>query len=159
MPSVIGDDVDFDPSFLFVGKAQILWGANHYSHRLSHNGRWLIWDKRCQIIPPRNQADCELAWCSDYGAARIFYHIWDGMVKDSERGQQREHPTQKPLAVMSWCMGFYPEARIVVDPFMGSGTTLRAAKDLGRKGIGIEIEECYCEIAARRMAQEVLNFA
>jgi DNA modification methylase len=66
------------------------------------------------------------------------------------------HPTQKPLELMSWCLSFYKDAETILDPFMGSGTTLRAAKDLGRKAIGIEIEEKYCEIAAKRMAQEVL---
>ena len=66
------------------------------------------------------------------------------------------HPTQKPLALMRWCLEFFPNAKTILDPFMGSGTTLRAAKDLGRKAIGIEIEERYCEIAAKRMVQEVL---
>jgi DNA modification methylase len=66
------------------------------------------------------------------------------------------HPTQKPLALIAWCLQFFPLAQTILDPFMGSGTTLRAAKDLGRKCIGIEIEEKYCEIAARRLAQEVL---
>ena len=70
----------------------------------------------------------------------------------------REHPTQKPLSLMCWCLGFAPDAKTILDPFMGSGTTLRAAKDLGRKAIGIEIEERYCEIAAKRMAQEVFSF-
>jgi len=155
-PPVRGNDVEFDPQHVLVGGLQILWGANHYAHRLPHNGRWLIWDKRCQIIPPRTQADCELAWCSDYGAARMFYHYWDGMVKQSEQGISREHPTQKPLALMTWCMGFAPDAQLVLDPYMGSGTTLRAVKDLGKRAVGIEIEEAYCEIAARRMRQEVL---
>jgi site-specific DNA-methyltransferase (adenine-specific) len=70
----------------------------------------------------------------------------------------RYHPTQKPEELMSWCLGFASEARTVLDPFMGSGTTLRAAKDLGCKAIGIEICEPYCEIAAKRMAQGVLEF-
>ena len=67
----------------------------------------------------------------------------------------QRHPTQKPDDLMRWIVGRAPDG-IVLDPFMGSGTTLRAAKDLGRKAVGIELEERYCEIAAKRMAQEVL---
>jgi site-specific DNA-methyltransferase (adenine-specific) len=72
-----------------------------------------------------------------------------------------DHPTQKPEQVMRWCMQLRWTAGTteILDPFMGSGTTLRAAKDLGRKAIGIEIEERYCEIAANRLAQECLQFA
>ena len=80
-------------------------------------------------------------------------------MKDSEKDVDRDHPTQKPIALMKWCMGFVPDAQTILDPFMGSGTTLRAAKDLGRKCIGIEIEEKYCEIAVRRLNQEVLPLA
>ena len=69
-------------------------------------------------------------------------------------GQQ--HPTQKPLEIMAWIVELSPPGTIL-DPFMGSGTTLRAAKDLGRKAIGIEIEEKYCEIAVKRLRQEVLG--
>jgi len=68
----------------------------------------------------------------------------------------REHIAQKPIEVMRWVMQIVPEGSTVVDPFMGSGTTLRAAKDSGLKAIGIEVDERYCEIAAKRMDQEVL---
>ena len=78
------------------------------------------------------------------------------MIRESEREVQRVHPTQKPIALMHWCLTWAMDAQTILDPFMGSGTTLRAAKDLGRKAIGIEIEEKYCEIAVRRLAQEVL---
>lgn len=159
MPAVVGDKEEFDPAFLLSAATRlILWGANHYAHKLPHRGQWLVWDKRCQIVPSRNQSDCELAWHSKPGADRIFYHLWDGMLKASERGVARYHPTQKAEAVMKWCMGFMPEAKTLLDPFMGSGTTLRAAKDLGLRAVGIEIEEKYCEIAVKRLRQQVLDF-
>ncbi len=65
------------------------------------------------------------------------------------------HPSQKPKHLITTIL-VYAGGRCILDPFMGSGTTLRAAKDLGRKAIGIEIEERYCEIAARRLEQETL---
>jgi DNA modification methylase len=104
-----------------------------------------VWNK-----PERgfSLAEAELAWTSRDNVVRVF----DGNRSDPGR----EHPTQKPIKLMTWCLSFFPDAASVLDPFMGSGTTLRAAKDLGRKAIGIEVEERYCEIAARRMRQEVL---
>ena len=78
-----------------------------------------------------------------------------GHVQVSWESQGREHPNQKPLSLIAYLISKHP-ANIILDPFMGSGTTLRACKDLGRQCIGIEIEEKYCEIAARRLGQEVL---
>lgn len=149
--AVTGDDEPFDPRWLLTHQNLVLWGANHYAHLLPVD-RWLVWDKRCGVIPERDTSDCEFAWARGTGGncARMFRHFWDGFNKQSERGQPRVHPTQKPIALMRWCIEFYPDARLICDPFMGSGTTLRAAKDLGRQAVGIEIEEHYCEIAARR---------
>ncbi len=73
-------------------------------------------------------------------------------------GELDGHPCPKPKGWAAGQIVLFPSAQTILDPFMGSGTTLRAAKDLGRKAIGIEIEEKYCEIAARRMEQEVLPF-
>ena len=73
------------------------------------------------------------------------------MLKDSERGVARVHPTQKPIAVMEWCLGFLPNAKTILDPFMGSGTTLVACAKMGRHGIGIEIDPGYFDTACRRV--------
>jgi DNA modification methylase len=115
----------------------------------------LVWDKENGA---NGFADCELAWTNLKIAVRMIRHMWNGMLR--KNGEPREHPTQKPVDVMAWAIRQAPNNVItILDPFMGSGTTLRAAKDLGRKAIGIEIEEKYCEIAAKRMAQEVFDFA
>lgn len=156
--SVLGDGEPFDPSHLLGYPAIILWGGNHYAGRLPSARKWLVWDKR-EGGTSDDQADCELAWTNLAGPERLFAHRWRGMIKASERDERRVHPTQKPVALMAWCIGHVPDELQVCDPYMGSGTTLRAAKDLGRRAIGIELEERYCEIAANRLRQGVLNFS
>ena len=98
-------------------------------------------------------ADGEVAWTSRDRAMRIFRYRWNGFLVDPTSSDDRVHPSQKPLALMKWCLTFFPLAKSILDPFMGSGTTLRAAKDEGDCGWD-EREEKYCEIAAKRMAQE-----
>jgi DNA modification methylase len=133
-----------------AAKFACIWGGNYFL--LPPSRGWLVWEK-----PERNftLAEAELAWTNK----DMVIRVWNG--PRSEPG--REHPTQKPLKLMKWCIekmggggGGGADMQTILDPFMGSGTTLRAAKDLGRKAIGIELEEKYCEIAVKRLRQEVL---
>ncbi len=90
----------------------------------------------------------------------VFRVTGGGSVGFQRDDNESDHVCPKPMNLWKKILNrFSDESETVLDPFMGSGTTLRAAKDLNRKAIGIEIEERYCEIAVRRMAQEVLQFA
>jgi site-specific DNA-methyltransferase (adenine-specific) len=153
---VFDDDQPFDPSHLLCYPRAVLWGANHFADRLPTSPSWIVWDK-CEGMASNDNADCEMAWTNLGGPARLFHHTWHGMIKASEKTSRRLHPTQKPVALMTWIINTWTEVgALVVDPYMGSGPTLRAAKDLGRRAIGIELEERYCEVAANRLRQEVL---
>lgn len=149
---IIRDDRPFDPS-PFLGQQVFCWGANHFAARLPGQGRWVVWDKR-DGVGFNDQSDIEIGWLSGPRRAdRIFSHLWSGYSKASERGIPREHPTQKPIALMEWCLGFLPNAHTILDPFMGSGTTLVACAKTGRAGIGIELDPGYFDIACRRVEE------
>lgn len=153
---VAGDSEAFDPSWLLTFPKAVLWGANHYAG-LPPSASWLVWDKRRGTTPDDN-ADCELAWTNLGGPVRIFSHLWRGVCRDSEAGQAPVHPTQKPVTLMLWCLALakLKPGALVLDPYMGSGPALFAAYLMNYRAIGIEIEERYCEIAAKRLQQEVL---
>jgi site-specific DNA-methyltransferase (adenine-specific) len=144
-----GNDRPFDPSPWLDFKECLLWGANHFAHRLKENGRWLVWDKRCGVIPERAQADCEMAWVRGYGAARMLRFMWDGICQDEKKGA-RYHPTEKPEAVMRWCLGFI-KSGAVLDPYMGSGSTGVACMQLGKRFTGVEIDPKYFDVACERI--------
>lgn len=157
-PPVYGDDSDFDPRWLLdIGGARILWGANHYAHRLPPQSGWLVWDK--ERPDDLDQATCELAWTDCVKGVRRFRHLWHGAMRASENDSSLLHPTQKPVELMQWCLSlrWTNDYRTVLDPYMGSGATLVASKNMSRRVIGIEIQEQYCEIAAERLSQGVLN--
>lgn len=154
---VIGDDKPFDPSFILaLNVPTILWGGNHFASKLPNMPSWLVWDKKCGTAT-NDFADCEIAWSNLGHPARCLPHLWNGMLKDSERGVERVHPTQKPVAVMKWCLRLiYKKASpeiTVTDLYMGSGTTLVACAKMGRRGIGIELEPKYFDIACRRVEE------
>ena len=152
---VIGDDEPLDPTWLAgFGERQIIFGVSHFVN-IPHAGRLLVWDKK-DGGSKDTFADVEVAWDSKRGKSEIIRHRQRGFICNFG-DISKKHPTQKPLSVMLWIIDNCTEPeQTIIDPFMGSGSTLRAAKDLNRKSIGIEIDEQYCEIAARRLAQEVL---
>ena len=146
---IIGDDAPFRPERWVDGPA-ILWGGNHFADKLPATQSWLVWDKRCSNYS-NDQADAEMAWTNLGFPARMFRHVWNGMLRGSESKTPRVHPTQKPVALMEWCLGFLPDASTILDPFMGSGTTLVACQRLGRSGTGIELDPDYFDIACKRV--------
>jgi len=159
---IIGDDLPFDPTHLLaLDCPSILWGGNHFCQHLPSSPGWLAWIKVLfdgafgTRQMNKKQAEMELAWTNCIARPKSFRHLWDGVFRDSESGT-RWHPAQKPVDLMSWCLGLIPEAKTVVDPYMGSGPVAKACKDRGLRYVGIELVEKYCEIAARRLAQEVL---
>lgn len=131
----------------------ILWGGNYFADLLPMGKKWLVWDK-CQTMP--SFSDAELAWTNLEGSAVKMFR-WNGSGLMAVE-QNRSHPTQKPLGLFKWCLSLFPDAQSVLDPFLGSGTTLVAAKAMGLTGVGIELHEPYCEIAAKRLSQEVFDF-
>jgi site-specific DNA-methyltransferase (adenine-specific) len=150
-PRVVGDDKPFDPTPWLDFDEVILWGANHYAARLPV-GTTLVWVKRYDDGFGSFLSDAEVAW--QKGGHGVYCFREAGYAGNEERF----HPTQKPLSVMRWCVA-RTESATIYDPFAGSGSTLVAAKSLGRRAIGIEIEERWCEVAASRCSQEVLGLS
>lgn len=134
-------------------KHQIIFGGNYY--HLPPASCWLVWDKD---NGGSDFADCELAWTNLKKAVRKITYRWNGMLQQPGRPKEkRVHPTQKPEPVMVWALQHAPhDVRTVLDPFMGSGTTLVACKRLGKSAMGIELDERYCEMAAERLRQGAL---
>ena len=129
-----------------VSQNQIVWGGNYFG--LPPCEKPLCWDK---VRPnQKNASEWEYAWTSMRGRAQLFKHCANGgfILKEP-----RQHPTQKPLPLMEWCIGFFKESKTILDPFMGSGTTGVAAIKTGRKFVGIELDAGYCEIAKKRIME------
>lgn len=125
---------------LDISDNQIIWGGNYFADLLPPTMRWLVWDKGQRI----SQSDGELAWTSYQKALRICTMNRVELLKDGT-----QHPTQKPVKLMEWTLGFTEGT--ILDPFMGSGTTLYACQRMGRSGTGIELDPEYFEIACKRV--------
>lgn len=155
---IAGDGRPFDPSHLLGFPHVALWGANHYAHALPV-GTWLVWVKKHEHLYGTFLSDAELAWESGGHGVYCQSLPFPPPTRKAEAGCFGVHPTQKPLGLMEWCIRRSDSALAVLDPYAGSGTTLVAAKRVGRVAVGIELDERYCEIAAKRCSQEVLDLA
>lgn len=132
---------------LAAGDQAIIWGGNYFADMLPVGGRWLVWDK-CNTMP--SFSDAELAWTTILGAATKMYALCVAGPMAHQDGP-RVHPTQKPVRLLRWCLTFAPGAKLVCDPFMGSGSTGVAAVQDGRSFIGIERDRAYFDIACQRL--------
>ena len=130
----------FDEIFR-VSKDQVIWGGNYFTEHLPPSRCFYIWDK---VQPEKfSSAMVEMAWVSKQAPAKMF--------RQRVTAFKKFHPTTKPLNLIEWCLGFFPDAITVIDPFMGSGTTGVACKNLNKKFIGIEKDASYFEIAKQRI--------
>lgn len=132
--------------FIWPKCKHIIWGGNYFTDQLPQSNFWLVWDKQ-NTMP--THSDCELAWTDlpRNSVKRLVYMQNGCMSKEKERF----HPTQKAVGVMEWCLEFLPESDLILDPFMGSGTTGVTCAKLGRKFIGIELDSSYFDIACQRI--------
>jgi DNA modification methylase len=148
---VIGDDSDFDPSFLLGWSDEVLlWGGDWYYNKLPPGGSWIVWDKRASVeadsIPG---APFEVCW-SKRRQARTFIRVpWGGWVNKESSETERWHPTQKPIQVMASAIEA-ANGEPVVDPFSGSGTTLIACEQNSRTCYAMELDPHYCDVILQR---------
>lgn len=143
---------NFLPTLIPQCANSIIFGGNFFA--LTPQRCWLVWDKD----NTGDFADAELAWTNLKMAVRLKKYRWNGMLQGNMKEKEaRFHPTQKPVPVMEWCLQLANPKGIIIDPFMGSGTTLIAAKNFSLQAIGIEREEKYCKAAVHRLAQRVLK--
>lgn len=150
---IVGDDntqTAVDAYNLCVGlhvESLIFWGAQFYADALAPSSAWIVWDKD---NGEGFFADGELAWTNRDKQLRIFRHQWKGMIRSSERGEKRVHPTQKPIALAVWCFENYGDPKLIIDLFGGSGSTLIACEKTKRKCFMMELDPHYCDVIVAR---------
>lgn len=143
---IVGDDEPFDPSPLLSFERVVLWGANYFAGWLPI-GTTLVWVKRNDYAFGTFLSDAEVAWMKGGQGVYCKRSIPQAMTND------RHHPTQKPVDIMAWCIeqAKTPADGVVLDPYMGSGSTGVACMKLGRRFVGIEIDPAHFATACRRI--------
>ena len=132
----------------FPDATLIFWGANYYCSTLPDGFGWLVWDKEKE---GETFSGAELAFVNKGVRLDVFRHRWHGMIKASEMGEKRLHPTQKPIALVNWSFKNYDAGKNILDLFLGSGTTMVASHQLNRKCYGMELDPKYCQVIVDRM--------
>jgi DNA modification methylase len=156
---VIGDGEDYDPGFLinfFKGvKEQFWFGADYYAERIpgKNAGSWLTWDKRKDSQADAIGSEFELIWSKTKHKRRMLRHDWFGFLSsgNTKEAQKRVHPTQKPTSLISdmlqqWATG----CSSIVDPYLGSGSTLIACEKTQRQCLGMELSPDYVDVIVQR---------
>ena len=154
-PDVAGDDEPFDPAWILaMNKPTVLWGGNWFADKLPPTSGWLVWDK--ERPDELDQATCELAWTNCIKGVRRFRHMWNGMMKASERGESF-HPTQKPVALFAWTLAlrWLVDVETVFDPYMGAGPCGVACVRAGKRYVGCEINPVHFATARARLENEL----
>lgn len=152
-----GDDQPFNPAPFLSYPVVVMFGANNFADRLPASRGWIFWHKRPGM--KRNDfGDGEIIWTNQNHVIRYIQHMWNGVLRDSEVGGEHYHPTQKPVSLMMWLLEEYTKpGDLILDPYMGSGTTGVACMRLGRQFIGIEKVANYYEIAEKRIREAALQ--
>lgn len=154
--TIHGDDVPFDPAPFLLADSLLFFGADHFRARLPDGGRFLAWDKTGHgKTPATSFSDVEFMWTSKGSPQNIFHYMWKGILQDGEKGERRYHVSQKPIALMHWAIrqAKVPPGGLILDPFMGSGSTGVAAVQTGHPFTGIEYEQRFFAIACRRIEE------
>ena len=146
---IIGDSKEFNPTHLLKYPSVIIWGFYYFPQHL-YRGTVLVWPKKYSDSFGTFLSDGDAAWMNRGNGVYI-----SPTVNPASFQKDRVHPTQKPVSLMMWCIEKSKANGLILDPYIGSGTTAIACERLNRRWIGIEIEEKYCKIAKERIEREL----
>jgi site-specific DNA-methyltransferase (adenine-specific) len=153
---IANDKAPFDPAHWLNFPRVVLWGQNHFAQRLPV-GTTLVWQKKEPHLWGTFLSDAEVAWMKGGHGVYLYRENFMPPSRQAEAGGQCAHPNQKPVRLMAWCMdrAKVPEGALVLDPYMGSGTTGLACIRTGRKFFGVEIDPRHFDTACERLEREL----